>query len=102
MDDHPEPLEHRPADVALPLGQAISTVGPTMAVFNNLVLFNQHEKQNRIEFIEPELSFGRFLQCATPRRANPAANRATNAATRGWKSFTKVYNVICTSFTLAP
>ena len=27
-----------------------------MAIFNNLVLFNQHEKQNRPEFIEPELA----------------------------------------------
>src|SRR5213082_937513 len=34
----------------------ISTVAPTMAVFNNLILFNQHEKQNRPEFIEPELA----------------------------------------------
>jgi peptide/nickel transport system substrate-binding protein len=34
----------------------ISTVAPTMAVFNNLVLFDQHEKQNRMEFIRPELA----------------------------------------------
>ena len=27
-----------------------------MGVFNNLVLFNQHEKQNRPEFIQPELA----------------------------------------------
>ena len=27
-----------------------------MGVFNNLVLFNQHEKQNRLELIEPELA----------------------------------------------
>ena len=34
----------------------ISTVAPTMGVFNNLVIFKQDEKQNRPEFIEPELA----------------------------------------------
>src|SRR5437763_7135801 len=33
-----------------------STVAPMMSVFNNLVLFNQRERQNRPEFIEPELA----------------------------------------------
>jgi len=45
-----------PASMSIHEEATISTVGPTMAVFNNLVLFNQHEKQNRIEFIEPELA----------------------------------------------
>jgi peptide/nickel transport system substrate-binding protein len=34
----------------------ISAIAPAMAIFNNLVLFNQHEKQNRPEFIQPELA----------------------------------------------
>jgi peptide/nickel transport system substrate-binding protein len=34
----------------------ISAIGPFMSVFNNLVLFRQSEKQNRPEFIEPELA----------------------------------------------
>src|SRR5947208_1832850 len=45
-----------PASMSIHEEATISTVGPTMAVFNNLVLFNQHEKQNRMEFIEPELA----------------------------------------------
>jgi peptide/nickel transport system substrate-binding protein len=51
-------LFHRdsPASMSIHEEATISTVGPTMAVFNNLVLFNQHEKQNRMEFIEPELA----------------------------------------------
>src|ERR1044071_626974 len=34
----------------------ISAVAPFSAVFSNLIRFNQHEKQNRPEFIEPELA----------------------------------------------
>src|SRR6266404_1610567 len=45
-----------PASMSIHEEATISTVGPMMAVFNNLVLFNQHEKQNRMEFIEPELA----------------------------------------------
>src|SRR6266478_5337108 len=45
-----------PASMSIHEEATISTVAPTMAVFNNLVLFNQHEKQNRPEFIEPELA----------------------------------------------
>jgi peptide/nickel transport system substrate-binding protein len=33
----------------------ISAVAPFMGVFNNLVLFKQDEKQNRLEFVQPEL-----------------------------------------------
>ncbi len=33
----------------------ISAIGPYMSVFNNLVLFKQDEKQNRLEFVQPEL-----------------------------------------------
>jgi peptide/nickel transport system substrate-binding protein len=51
-------LFHRdsPASMSIHEEATISTVAPMMSVFNNLVLFNQHEKQNRPEFIEPELA----------------------------------------------
>src|SRR5712691_107366 len=45
-----------PASMSIHEEATISTVGPMMGVFNNLVLFNQHEKQNRPEFIEPEVA----------------------------------------------
>src|SRR4029077_16547668 len=45
-----------PASMSIHEEATISTVAPTMAVFNNLILFNQHEKQNRPEFIEPGLA----------------------------------------------
>jgi peptide/nickel transport system substrate-binding protein len=45
-----------PASMSILEEATISTVAPAMAVFNNLILFNQHEKQNRPEFIEPELA----------------------------------------------
>src|SRR5438309_4348547 len=45
-----------PASGSIHEEATISAVAPFMGVFNNLVLFNQHEKQNRIELIEPELA----------------------------------------------
>jgi len=45
-----------PASGSIHEEATISAVAPFMAVFNNLILFNQHEKQNRPEFIEPELA----------------------------------------------
>ena len=45
-----------PASMSIHEEATISTVAPVMSVFNNLILFNQHEKQNRAEFIEPELA----------------------------------------------
>jgi peptide/nickel transport system substrate-binding protein len=45
-----------PASMSIHEEATISTVAPMMGVFNNLVLFNQHQKQNRPEFIEPELA----------------------------------------------
>src|SRR3954469_22881191 len=45
-----------PASMSTLEEATISTVAPMMSVFNNLVLFNQHQKQNRPEFIEPELA----------------------------------------------
>src|SRR5260370_7066592 len=44
-----------PASMSILEEATISTIGPMMAVFNNLVLFNHHEKQNRPQFISPEL-----------------------------------------------
>jgi peptide/nickel transport system substrate-binding protein len=51
-------LYHRdsPASMSIHEEATISAIGPAMGVFNNLILFNQHEKQNRPEFIEPELA----------------------------------------------
>src|SRR5438552_17485392 len=45
-----------PASMSIHEEATISTVAPIMSVFKNLVLFNQHENQNRAEFIEPELA----------------------------------------------
>ena len=45
-----------PASASLLEEATISSVAPFMSVFNNLILFNQHEKQNRAEFIQPELA----------------------------------------------
>src|SRR5579872_4985966 len=51
-------LFHRdsPASASILEEATISAVAPFMSVFNNLVLFDQHEKQNRPEFIRPELA----------------------------------------------
>src|SRR5438270_7410662 len=51
-------LFHRdsPASASIHEEATISAVAPFMSVFNNLVLFDQHEKQNRAEFIRPELA----------------------------------------------
>ena len=45
-----------PGSMSIHEEATISTVAPMMAVFNNLVLFDQHEKQNRMEFIRPDLA----------------------------------------------
>ena len=45
-----------PASMSIHEEATISTVAPVMSVFNNLVLFKQHEKQNRLDLIEPELA----------------------------------------------
>jgi peptide/nickel transport system substrate-binding protein len=51
-------LFHRdsPATMSIHEEATISTVAPMMGVFNNLILFDQHQKQNRLEFIQPELA----------------------------------------------
>ncbi len=45
-----------PASASIHEEATISTVAPLMGVFNNLVLFKQDEKQNRLDLIEPELA----------------------------------------------
>ena len=45
-----------PASASIHEEATISSIGPFMGVFNNLVLFKQDEKQNRAEFIQPELA----------------------------------------------
>ena len=45
-----------PASMSIHEEATISTVAPMMGVYNNLVLFQQDEKQNRPDFIEPELA----------------------------------------------
>src|SRR6266852_1116368 len=45
-----------PASGSIHEEATISAVGPFMGVFNNLVLFKQDEKQNRLDLIEPELA----------------------------------------------
>jgi peptide/nickel transport system substrate-binding protein len=51
-------IYHRdsPASMSTIEEATVSTIAPMMAVFNNLILFNQHEKQNRLDLIEPELA----------------------------------------------
>jgi peptide/nickel transport system substrate-binding protein len=45
-----------PASASIHEEATISSVAPFMGVFNNLVLFKQDEKQNRLDLIEPELA----------------------------------------------
>jgi peptide/nickel transport system substrate-binding protein len=51
-------LFHRdsPASASIHEEATVSAMAPFSAVFNNLVIFDQHEKQNRPEFIRPELA----------------------------------------------
>src|SRR5437764_13956204 len=43
-----------PASGSIHEEATISAVAPLMSLFNNHVLFNQHEKQNLLDLIEPE------------------------------------------------
>ena len=51
-------IYHRdsPANMSIHEEGTISVVAPMMPIFNNLVLFNQHEKQNRLDNIVPDLA----------------------------------------------
>jgi len=51
-------LYHRdsPGSLSIHEEATISAIAPAMGLFNNLMLFNQHQAQNRMEDIEPELA----------------------------------------------
>ena len=45
-----------PANMSIHEEGTVSVVAPMMPVFNNLVVFNQREKQNRLDNIVPDLA----------------------------------------------
>jgi peptide/nickel transport system substrate-binding protein len=45
-----------PASMSIHEESTIATLGPMMGVFNNLIMFDQHVKQNSIEAIAPDLA----------------------------------------------
>src|SRR5947208_1318299 len=45
-----------PASMSIHEESTISTIGPMMGVFNNLVMFDQHVKQNSLASIVPDLA----------------------------------------------
>jgi len=47
-----------PASISTLEEVTISTVAPMMAVFNNLVIFDQHVPQNTLQSIVPDLATG--------------------------------------------
>ncbi len=51
-------ITHRdsPSSMSIHEEGTISVVGPMMGVFNNLVMFDQHERQNSLEGIVPDLA----------------------------------------------
>src|SRR6202022_4020050 len=53
-------ISHRdsPASMSTLEEVTISTVAPMMAVFNNLVMFDQHVPQNTLQAIVPDLATG--------------------------------------------
>src|ERR1700756_1229206 len=50
------PMGTSPASMSIHEESTISTLGPMMGVFNNLVMFDQHVKQNSLESIVPDLA----------------------------------------------
>src|SRR5882672_11214989 len=50
------PLGDSPASMSIHEESTIVSEGPMMAVFNNLVLFDQHVAQNSLDSIRPELA----------------------------------------------
>jgi len=69
-----------PASMSIHEEATISTVAPMMGVFNNLVLFKQDERQNRAEFIQPELAkAGRGMRTTPGLPSN--CDRASNGTT---------------------
>src|SRR5580704_5805535 len=51
-------LYHRdsPGSLSIHEEATISGIAPAMGIFNNLILFDQHVAQNRMENIQPELA----------------------------------------------
>src|SRR2546423_11760700 len=47
-----------PASMSIHEESTIATLGPMMGVFNNLVMFDQHVKQNSLDAIVPDLAMG--------------------------------------------
>src|SRR2546423_13263045 len=52
------PFVTSPASMSIHEESTISTLGPMMGVFNNLVMFDQHVKQNSPQSIVPDLASG--------------------------------------------
>src|SRR5689334_23617925 len=50
------PMGTSPASMSIHEESTIATLGPMMGVFNNLVMFDQHVKQNSLESIVPDLA----------------------------------------------
>ena len=48
-----------PASMSMHEEGTVSVAGPMMAVFNNLVMFDQQVKQNSLQSIVPDLATGR-------------------------------------------
>jgi len=54
QDVHPR----QPGEQSIHEEATVFAIGPMMGVFNNLVMFDQHVKQNRLESIIPDLATG--------------------------------------------
>src|SRR4029078_9480532 len=50
------PMITSPASMSIHEESTIASLGPMMGVFNNLVMFDQHVKQNSLESIVPDLA----------------------------------------------
>jgi peptide/nickel transport system substrate-binding protein len=50
------PSRDSPASMSIHEESTLSTEGPMMAVFNNLVIFDQHVPQNSLQSIVPDLA----------------------------------------------
>src|SRR5437764_2433800 len=50
------PLITSPASMSIHEESTIAALGPMMGVFNNLVMFDQHVKQNSLDSIVPDLA----------------------------------------------
>ena len=70
-----------PASMSIHEEATISTVAPMMGVFNNLVLFKQDEKQNRPEFIQPDLAESWSWDEGNTRLTPSSCGRASNGMT---------------------